>query len=128
MTSQYEQGDINLRDASPVAVTTLAAAPLDFIVDSLTGNGQKIFVSVIGAGSDRADPATNNYTLVTLSFQASRNAGVITIEAVLNVNIAEGLGATVVPIAVGDDVVLRITGNAAVANYDHRLKVSKIRY
>lgn len=128
MTLQYGQQDINLRDGDPVSVSTQAAATFNYPAIALTEDGSKTFISVIGGGSDRADPATNNYTLVVLTFQASRNAGVITLEAVLNLNVNEGLAGSVTPTVVGDTVFLTIAGDAAVANYDHRLKVTKIIY
>lgn len=128
MTSQYTQQDINLRDAAPISIATQAAVVTNVEVFSLTENGSRAFVSVLGGGSDRAAPGVNNYTLVVLSFQVSRTAGVLTIEAVLNLNLAEGLGGTVTPVVVGDDVFLAIVGDALVANYDHRLKLSKIFY
>ena len=128
MTSQYGQQDINLRDGEPISITTQAAAVTNYPIFDLTENGSRGFVSVIGGGSDRATPGVNNYTLVVLTFQVSRLAGVITAEATLNLNISEGLGGTVAPAIVGDTIFLAIAGNALVANYDHRLKLTKIFY
>jgi len=136
MTLQYDQSNINLRDAAPINVTTPDGAFVDVLLDTLTEDGQVLTVDIYGGGAD-ADPTlvgTNNYTILTAVaiFARAGGAGVV-----------QPAGAVVSPAGVfpvltfvANDLpapdnltqcILRITPGG-VTPYNNRLKVSRIRF
>ncbi len=139
MTLQYDQDNINLRDAAPISVSTPDATPVLVTLDVLTGNGQSLAVNLFGGGSAPISPPNPggvnaiNYSLTTGDAIFTREAGVgAVIPAAIVVLNFTGFPATFAFLV--DDVTtpgsticqLSITGLAF--EYTHRLKVSKIRF
>jgi hypothetical protein len=133
MTLQYDQGNINLLDASPINVDTSSAATVNFVMDSLTDDEQFLGVVVYGNGGDPAD-ASNRYAVnpvAVATFVRTAGAGAVTTPGItlssagtvptlsFQVDDATTPGSTL--------CILRIVPGAATA-YVNRLKVSKIRF
>ena len=138
MTLQYDQGDINLRDASPISIATPDATPVIITLDRLTGDGQVLEVDMYGGGAapiSAGNPlgvTATNYGVLTGVAVFSREAGVGAVQpgavAIVSVGVAPVLAFTFVddPVAGTTTCQLTITGPAFL--YNHRLKVSKIRF
>ena len=134
MTLQYDQNNINLRDASPVTVTTPDAAPIGVILDTLTEDGQTLVVDMFGGGSDPLDPTTNNYTVLTgvAVFTRVAGAGAVQPGAVVIVPVGAVPTLTFIVIDLGapdnlTQCILLITPGA-VNPFANHLKISKIRF
>lgn len=120
MTEQYAQQQINVMGWIPVFVTTPDANPLDVVLGSLTVDGSSMVLHPHGGGSLPSDVNGQNYNIVGFAF-AGRAGGVVTIRDSLNVGGFAGVPPAITVVAVGDNVVLRITtGNPL--PYNHRLK------
>lgn len=142
MTDSYNQDNINLRDASPITVSTVDAVTAVVVqLDVLTGNGQSLAVKLFGGGSapvSAGNPGgvnTANYSLTTGDAIFTREAGVglVTGPGPLVIANATGLPPiitfTFVDDAAAGTTTCQITILSAVAAlYNHRLKVSKIRF
>lgn len=132
MTSQYEQSDINLRDASPISITTPGPAPVLIQLDVFTADGQSLAVDLYGGGSDPALSNTNNYVVSTGVALFSREAGVGAVQPVAAILAVVGVGSFIgflvddVTIPGSTICLLSITG--APFPYTHRLKISKVRF
>lgn len=64
MTKQYNQDDINLRDATPISLTTVADAPASFLLGEI-GDGGMLNMSLFGGGSVPSAPSTFNWVNLT---------------------------------------------------------------
>lgn len=133
MTLQYDQSNINLRDAAPINVTTPDGVFVDVLLDTLTADGQMLEVDFFGTGSDPAALTLNNYAVVSMVAIFTREAGV---GAVPTLSIALAT-AGVFPVFtfIANDLpapdnltqcILRITPGG-LTPYNNRLKVSRIR-
>lgn len=139
MTLQYDQDNINLRDASPISVNTPDITPVLVTLDVLTGNGQSLAVNLFGGGSapvSAGNPGgvnANNYSLTTGDAIFTREAGVGALVPA-GIVVLNFTGVPAVLTFLVDDVTtpgsticqLSIVGPAF--EYAHRLKVSKIRF
>ncbi len=133
MTLQYDQSNINLRDAAPISVTTPDGAVVDVLLDTLTADGQMLEVDFFGTGSDPAALAANNYAVGTMVAIFTREAGA---GAVPTVGITLfSFGVFPVFTFIANDLpapdnltqcILRITPGG-LTPYNNRLKVSRIR-
>jgi hypothetical protein len=134
MTLQYDQNNINLRDAAPVTVTTPDLAPIGVILDTLTADGQTLVVDMFGGGSDPADPTTNNYAVLTGVAVFTRVAGVGAVQpgvvATVPVGAVPILTFIVIDLPAPDNLtqcILLITPGV-VNPFSNHLKLSKIRF
>ena len=64
MTLQYNQDDINLRDAIPVSLTTIGDAPASSLLGEI-GDGRTLNVTMFGGGSAPSAPNTFNWVNLT---------------------------------------------------------------
>ena len=132
MTLQYDQSNINLRDAEPVNVQTPDGAVVDVVLDVLTADGQTLVVDAFGGGSDPADVNTNNYVVLTGAAVFTRDGATGFRQPGPFVTSNFGVVPTLTfevndVVGVGTQCILRITPGGVTA-YNHRLKVSKIRF
>ncbi len=135
MTDSYNQENINLRDAAPISVQTPDGAAVSFLIDTLTADGQVLIVDMYGGGAD-ADPTlvtTNTYSVLTGSASFGRAGGagaVVPAIALAPAGVVPALTFTVIDVLVpapATQCFLTITPGG-VTPYNHRLKVSKIRF
>lgn len=137
MTQQYEQGDINLQDASPLAFSTPDDSPVSRLLDVLTEDGQSLVVNLYGGGSDPDAVNTNDYLI-----NAGVSGGIFTREAgvgfvqpgvinLITTGFAFTAALTFVDLPAPDLVTqcfLTITPAVGSPLYNHRFKVNKIRF
>lgn len=137
MTEQYNQSDINLLDASPLSFSTPDDSPVSILIDTLTGDGQSLVVNLTGGGSDPSAVNTNDYLLGAgvAGGIFTREAGVGFIQPGALTLITNGLAFAAsltfvdlpAPI-LATQCFLTITPPGGAPLYNHRFKVSKIRF
>ena len=125
MTEQYGQDGINLQYATPIAISTPDATPVDVYLGAMSVDGQSLTFDIYGGGSDPDDVATNNY-VVQMRANFTRAAGTVAPGAANIVIDTAGAGPAFTFVAVGDECFLRITGPASV--YSHRLRAIAFEY
>ena len=64
MTLQYNQDDINLRDVTPVSLTTIGDTPATFLLGEIS-DGATLNVTMFGGGSAPSDPSAFNWVNLT---------------------------------------------------------------
>ena len=145
MTLQYDQNNINLRDAAPVNIQTPDATPVTVLLDSLTADGQTLVVNLYGGGSNPADPVTDNYVVgiavgpplagAAATYTRFAGAGSLTGPAGGAIAvIGAGTGATVLlvfgftDVAATGETLCQLTITGPATPFNHQLRVSKIRF
>jgi hypothetical protein len=137
MTLQYDQDNINLRDAAPISVTTPDIVPVLVTLDVLTENGQTLLVSMYGGGSapiSAGNPGgvnTNNYSVATADAVFTREGGVgLGVGAVAVVNFAgtpPALTFVIDDVTIPGSTICQLSIVGPAFEYVNRLKISKIR-
>lgn len=130
MTAQYDQSNINLRDAAPITVQTPDGTAVDVVLDVLTADGQSLVVEGYGGGSDPNDVNTNHYVIIDATAIFTRDGGAGAVLPWLNTSglgVAATLTFTVNDVAAGTQCILHIVPGGAIP-YNHRIKISKIRF
>ncbi len=145
MTLQYDQNNINLRDAAPVNRQTPDATPVVVLLDSLTADGQTLVVNLYGGGSNPADPNTDHY-VVALSvappaapavavFTRFGGAGAFTGPAGGAIGVlGAGFGAAILlvfgftDVAATGETLCQLTITGPAIPFNHQLRVTKIRF
>jgi hypothetical protein len=133
MAEQYGQGNINLRDGDPISILTPDAAVVTVLLDLLTDDGQSLAVDLFGGGSTPGAVTTDYYTVITASAMFVRQAGAGAVEPVVSISPAGAFPPTLAFIfvdvpGVGTQCFLEITPAPLSPAYNHRLKISKIRF
>jgi len=121
MTQQYLPEEINQIGYSPVNVQTPDANAIDVVLGTLSANGSTMTVQIHGGGSGPNAAAAYSYSCAGNGVIFRDAAGVLTVSPLSVLNAFGVTPPTLALVAVGDNVVLRITpADATVVN--HRIQ------
>ena len=137
MTEQYEQPNINLLDAEPLVFSTPDDSPISVPLGADLRDGDSLVVNLYGGGSDPTAVNTNDYLI-----NAGVSGGIFTRESgvgfvqpgvisLITNGFAFTAALTFVDLPAPDLVTqcfLTITPAGGSPLYNHRFKVSKIRF
>ncbi len=132
MTAQYDQDDINLRDAIPVSLTTIGDTPASFLLGEISDGGT-LNVTMFGGGSAPSAPNTFNWVNLTPAngvFTREAGSGQITpggplLLSVVGVFIVVSYSVLDNPLAT--QCIITVAPQAPFAEtMNHRMKISRI--